>query len=162
MNELAWFVAHTRARREKKLARYCEQEGLRVTLPCYRTLHRYARKVVEFHKPLFPGYVFLQLEAGQKQKVFQREDVARLLVVHDQDRFARQLGEILLALESDLEVFLAPEIGQGARVRVKQGPLRGMEGWVEERYGRGTVLLRLDFIGQAAAVTIPADGLELL
>jgi hypothetical protein len=43
------------------------------------------------------------------------------------------------------------------RVKVKSGPLRGLEGWVEQRYGMTTVLLRLDFIGQAAAVKLQAD-----
>jgi len=42
------------------------------------------------------------------------------------------------------------------------GPLRGIEGWVEARYGMTTVLLRLDFIGQAAAVKLAADDLELI
>ncbi|HEV2208285.1 MAG TPA: transcription termination/antitermination NusG family protein [Verrucomicrobiae bacterium] len=162
MNRLEWFVAHTRPRREKKLARYCEQEGIRVTLPCYRATHKYVRKVVAFEKPLFPGYVFLQLQEGEKQKIFQRDDVANLLVVHDQEHFARQLTEILTALESKVEVFLAPLIGVGTKVRVKYGPLRGLEGQVEERYGMTTVLLRLDFIGQAAAVKLAADELELI
>jgi hypothetical protein len=56
---------------------------------------------------------------------------------------------------------LAPEIGVGHRVRIKAGPLRGMEAWVEERLGVSTVLLRLDFIGQAAAVKVGAEDLEL-
>jgi len=47
------------------------------------------------------------------------------------------------------------------RVRIKSGPLRGVEGWVEERYGMDTVLLRLDFISQAAAVKVGAGQLEL-
>lgn len=37
-----------------------------------------------------------------------------------------------------------------------------MEAWVEERYGMNTVLLRLDFIGQAAAVKVQATDLELI
>ena len=37
---------------------------------------------------------------------------------------------------------------------------QGIEGWVEERYGMSTVLLRLDFIGQAAAVKVDAENLE--
>lgn len=45
------------------------------------------------------------------------------------------------------------------RVRIKAGPLQGLEGWVEKRYGMTTVLLRLDFINQAAAVKIDADML---
>jgi hypothetical protein len=38
--------------------------------------------------------------------------------------------------------------------------LQGLEGWVERRYGMTTVLLRLDFINQAAAVKLDADLLE--
>lgn len=114
-----------------------------------------------FEKPLFPGYVFLHLLPHQKQKVFRNDHVANLLVVHDQALFTHQLQEILTALETEVEVCLAPEIGVGTRVKVKSGPLRGMEGWVEDRYGMATVLFRLDFIGQAAAVKLQADQLEL-
>jgi transcription antitermination factor NusG len=56
-------------------------------------------------------------------------------------------------------VRLAPSIGEGMRVRIKSGPLQGLEGWVEQRYGKSTVLLRLNFINQAAAVKIEADQL---
>jgi len=162
MSDLAWFVAHTRPRREKKLKEFCERKGILVTLPCYRTVHRYRGKTVTFQKPLFPSYLFLQLLPEQRQVVRQNEHVANLLVVHDQELFVQQLDSILKALESDVEVFLAPEIGVGNRVKIKSGPLRGMDGWVEERYGTTTVLLRLDFIGQAAAVKLQADALELI
>lgn len=160
MADTAWFVAHTRPRREKKLKEYCEGKGVPTTLPCYRTVHRYRGKTVSFEKPLFPGYLFLQLMPEQRQVVLQSDHVANLLDVFDQDLFKRQLEEILVALESDLEIYLAPEIGVGTRVKVKTGPLRGMDGWVEERYGKTTVLLRLDFIGKAAAVKLEADQLE--
>jgi len=46
------------------------------------------------------------------------------------------------------------------RVKIKSGPLRGMDGWVEKRSGPTMVLLRLDFIGQAAAVKVEAWELE--
>jgi len=161
MSDLHWFVAHTKPRREKKLKLYCEREGVLATLPCYRSIRKYRGKTVTFEKPLFPGYVFLQLVPQQKEKVRSNANVANLLVVHDQQLFTQQLSEILVALDSDLEIYLAPQIGAGCRVKIKSGPLRGMEGWVEERYGMTTVLLRLDFIGQAAAVKLQADELEL-
>lgn len=162
MNQLAWFVAHTRPRREKKLKESCAREEIPATLPCYRSAHKYRGKVVTFQKPLFPGYVFLQLFPGQVQTVVQNEHVARLLTVNDQELFISQLEDILQALDADLEVFLAPQIGTGSRVRVKSGPLRGIDGYVEDRYGMTTVLLRLDFVGQAAAVRLQADDLELV
>jgi len=160
MSEPLWFVAHVRPRREKKLVDYCLNQGIAATLPCYDSAHKYRGKTIVFRKPLFPGYVFLQLEPELKFSVRQNEHVANLLDVFDQETFRRQLDGILLALAEDFEVRLAPAIGEGMRVRIKSGPLRGVEGWVQQRLGRATVLLRLDFIGQAAAVKLEADQLE--
>ena len=162
MSELLWTVAHTRPRREKKLVEYCTRHGLAVTLPCYDSAHKYRGKTVVFRKPLFPGYVFLQLQKESFVSVRQNDNVANLLDVFDQETFTRQLQEILAALDSKLEVRLAPSIGEGTRVKIRSGPLQGVEGWVEKRHGMSTVLLRLDFINQAAAVKIAADQLELI
>jgi transcription antitermination factor NusG len=162
VNDLLWFVAHTRPRREKKLVEYAEREGLSVTLPCYRSVHKYRGKTVVFEKPLFPGYVFFQLVPASRQKVYQSDFVANLLDVPDQALFEQQLWVIRQALETDLEIRLAPEIGEGKRVRITSGPLRGVEGWVEQRYGMTTVLLRVDFLSQAAAVKVEAHQLELI
>jgi transcription antitermination factor NusG len=162
MSEQRWFVAHTRPRREKKLMAYCERQGLAATLPCYESAHKYRGKTVVFQKPLFPGYVFLQLLPAGKESVRQNEHVANLLEVFDQEKFQRQLDDILLALNAKLGVRLAPMIGEGMKVRIRAGALQGIEGWVEHRYGMNTVLLRLDFINQAAAVKMEADLLEPL
>lgn len=162
MCELFWCVAHTLPRREKKLVEYCERTGIAATLPCYDSAHKYRGKTVVFRKPLFPGYVFLKLGAGQKDSVRQNDHVANLLEVFDQETFARQLSDILRAVEAEVGVRLAPAIGEGMRVRIRSGPLQGIEGWVEQRYGLTTVLLRLDFINQAAAVKLAADELELV
>jgi transcription antitermination factor NusG len=153
-------VAHTKPRREKKLVQHCSRNGLAVTLPCYQSAHRYRGKTVVFQKPLFPGYVFLQLKPGEEAAARQNDHVANLLAVFDQATFERQLADILKALDANLGVRLAPAIGEGMRVRIKGGPLHGLEGWVEHRYGMTTVLLRLDFINQAAALKLEADMLE--
>lgn len=157
-----WYVAHTKPRCEKKLAQYCEQKNVFVTLPCYRSAHNYRSKTAVFRKPLFPGYVFIQMTAEQRQVVLQSDHIANLLDVHDQDLFSRQLGEVMHALKTDLEILLAPAIGEGSRVKIKSGPLRGIEGWVEKRDGISVVLLRLDFIGQAAAVKLEATEVEMV
>ncbi len=162
MSQLPWYVAHTRPRCEKKLLQFCQRESLAATLPCYQSAHKYRGKTVVFKKPLFPGYVFVQMPADQRGVMRQCDHLANLLEVADQDLFVRQLGEVLRALETDLEIPLAPTIGEGMRVKIKNGPLRGVEGWVEKRYGMSTVLLRLDFISQAAAVKLEAGDVELI
>jgi len=162
VTDLLWFVAHTRPRCEKKLVQYCERESVATTLPTYRAVHKYRGKTVVFHKPLFPGYVFLHMAPLQRQRIYQSDHVASLLDVFDQEMFIQQLSDILRALDTNLEIRLAPVIGEGSRVRIKSGPLAGMDGFVERRYGMTTVLLRLDFIAQAAAVKLEAHELELI
>ena len=159
---LRWFVAHSKPRREKKIVEHCERNAIASTLPCVRSVHKYRGKTVEFQKPLFPGYVFLQLSPEQTGIVRQCNHVANLLEVFDQAVFEEQLQDILTAAASDIGIQLAPSIGEGTRVRIKSGPLEGIEGWVEQRQSIATVLLRLDFINQAAAVKIDAQQLEVI
>jgi transcriptional antiterminator RfaH len=159
---LDWYVVHTRPRCEKKLVQYCERETIATTLPCISRVHQYRGKTVTFHSPLFPGYVFVQITREQRQKVFQSDYAANVLEVFDQAQFDHQLRDILRAVETELEVRLAPQIIPGCQVLIKSGPLRGVTGWVEKRVGIVQVILRLDFIGQAAAVSIDANDLELV
>jgi transcription antitermination factor NusG len=156
-----WYVAHTRPRCEKKVAQYCTREHLPYSLPLYRSVKKYRGKTVCSEKVLFPGYIFLRVRRSEARKVGQNDYVASLLHVHDQEEFQEQLGQILTALEHEVEIMLAPHITTGVTVRIKSGPLRGLEGLVENRSGNTQVILRLDFIKQAAAVRVEASDLEL-
>ena len=155
---LEWYVAHVRPRCEKKLVEHGKIYNFPTTLPTYKSIKKYRGKGVSFDKPLFPGYVFLRLNHETRKVAIQSNYVANMLDVIDQQEFEDQLEDILFALEIRLE----PTIEVGSRVIVKSGPLQGHEGWVEERYGMTTILLRLDFIGQAAAVKVQAGTLELI
>ena len=111
MNELLWYVAHTRPRREKKLVEYAQREGLFVTLPCYSSAHKYRGKTAIFEKPLFPGYVFFRLLPSARPKVYQSDYVANLLTVVDQALFEEQLGEILQAFSLKRQETVARVLG---------------------------------------------------
>jgi transcription antitermination factor NusG len=160
-NPLPWYVAHTRPRSEKKLAEYCVEQRFEHYLPLYRSVKRYRGKRVVFLKPLFPNYLFLRLRLEERAKILQNRHAANLLTPPDQTEFEQQIGAIIQALETEYEVRVLPEIRPGVRVRIKSGPLRGLEAWVESRDKMADVQLRLDFIGQAAVVRMEAEMLEL-
>ena len=160
--EQLWFVAHTKPRCEKKLQAWCLQEDLVCHLPTYASVRKYRGKEVTFHKPLFSGYLFLTISAQKRRKIMQSDYVANLLEPPNQAEFISQLNDILLAVETMDTIRLVPNIGPGTQVLIRRGPLAGIEAWVENREGPREVLLRLDFIGQAAAVTVPVENLELV
>lgn len=162
IDDLLWFVAHTRPRCEKKLQGWCGETGVESHLPTYTSVRKYRGKEVTFHKPLFPGYVFLRATRRDSRTVRQNRYVANLLEPPNQTEFESQLADIREALETFEDIWLVPTIGPGTQVLIQRGPLAGVEAWVEERHGPSIVLLRLDFIGQAAAVKVPVEDLEVI
>ena len=160
--ECLWFAAHTKPRCEKKLAAWCALANLNCRLPTYASIRTYRGKEVTFHKPLFPGYLFIHMQPNMRRKIMQSAYVANLLEPPNQAEFLSQLNDILLAVETMDTIRLVPNIGPGTQVLIRRGPLAGIEAWVEDREGPREVLLRLDFIGQAAAVAVPVEDLELV
>ena len=113
--EQRWFAAHTKPRCEKKLQAWCQQEGLDCRLPTYASVRQYRGKEVTFHKPLFPGYLFIGCP-GRIGSVLQSDYVANLLEPPNQAEFETQLNDILIAVESMETIRLVPNIGPGTRV----------------------------------------------
>ena len=109
--EQRWFVAHTKPRCEKKLQAWCQQEGLDCRLPTYASVRQYRGKEVTFHKPLFPGYLFIWMLVKHRRGVLQSDYVANLLEPPNQAEFESQLNEILLAVKSMETIRLVPSIG---------------------------------------------------
>lgn len=160
--EVVWFVAHARPRAEKKIAGFCLEQGFEHRLPLYPSVKTYARKRVVFEKPLFPGYLFVRVQRRHRLTLVQNRYVANVLEVVDQAEFEAQLEDIYRALEARVEIRVCPEIKPGLQVRIKSGPLRGTEAWVESRSKMCDVHLRLDFIGKAVVAKVQADDLELV
>ena len=84
---------------KKSIVEHGKIYNFSTTLPTYSSTKKYRGKVVTFHKPLFPGYVFLQLNRQTREAAVQSNYVANMLVVHDQEEFIEQLNDILFALD---------------------------------------------------------------
>ena len=147
-------MAHTRPRCEKKLAAFCENEGIFHQLPLFRSPKSYRGKNLVFLKPLFPGYLFLRPAPGHIPLLRQNRYLANLLHPPDQNEFAAQLGAILLALEADREVGWPLTSSKGQRV---PAVLRGLcAGWRLLRWSGAKGSLMSSF----ASISSPklADG----
>ena len=157
-----WTVAHTRPRAEKRLADHCARLNIAYRLPLRRSVRRYAGHTVVFKCPIFPGYVFLESEVNEAQPLFATGHVARFLSVQTFQalELEQQLNSIEAALRHNLDLEFCPEIRSGIQVRIRYGVLRGSLAWVQERRGQTEVILRINFIGQAAVLRLEADALE--
>ena len=160
--EPRWLVCHTRPRCEKKLAALLAAEELPHYLPLISSVRRYGSQTKKFTKPLFPGYVFVQVSPLRKARIFQQDLVARAIEIEDETRFLRQVEEVRAIVASGYELSVRPLLTRGRRVRITGGPLRGLEGFVDDPANPQGVVLAVDVLQQGLLVKLPADHLQIL
>ena len=154
-----WLVLKTRPRCEKRVLQRCEELGVSAYLPLHMKTYRYGGRVREFSSPLFPGYVFCVVTPDQRTDVLQCRHVVRGLEVVDQSGLQDQLLRIERALQVQEMVEVMPFLKEGAAVRVRSGPLKGLAGMIRQVKGRTRVVINVDMIQQAVAVEV--DGADL-
>ena len=158
----AWSVGHTRPRCEKKFADLLRAERIEHYLPLVVSVRRYGDRRKTFRKPLFPGYVFLRYRPQLRTRLFQQELIARLIEVPDEARLLRQLSDVARVLESGCEATVHPLLKRGTPVRLTGGPLRGLEGVVEDEQQPSGVIIAVDVLRQGLLVQVAREDIKVL
>ena len=156
-----WMVLCTLSRQEKVVGEYLGGRGFEYYLPLVGkvTIGPKGRKSSS-RSPLFPGYVFLRGTSAQRYAVVDTGRVFQVLAVPDQERFARELEQIKLALAHEAPLERYPFAVVGQRVRVAKGPMTGLEGVIAETGRRKRLVLSVDVLGRGAAMEIDVDLIE--
>ena len=155
-----WWVAHTKARNEKALAWNLMQAQIPYFLPLREKLS--VRKGRKFKSllPLFSGYVFFCGDQDARYKALTTNRIAQVIEVVHQDSLIKEISQIHKALSQGARLDPHPYLKKGDRCRVISGPLVGMEGILLSKKKLTKLILKVDILGQAAAVEIDADLLE--
>ncbi len=150
-----WWCLHTKPRQEKATARHLRSSAVTYYLPQVvkedRTPQgRKIRSVV----PLFTSYLFLHGDDHDRVEALKSNRLVNVLEVVDQDTLWHDLRQIYQVLSSGLTVVPEPVMPVGARVRIKTGPLEGIEGTVIRRGKRNQFVAVVHFLGRGATVDL--------
>ncbi len=159
---MSWLVLHLRPRTEKKMAFYCGTACIEHYLPLRRETKIYQRRRVTVHKPLFPGYCFVDCAPAQRPALLNAPYLARILTPENEAGLIHELAQIRKALEVDPELDTCSPVQRGRRVRITGGPFMGIEGVVAQLRGNTKVRLNVDMIGQAVALEVPREYLAVV
>ena len=158
-----WVAFYTLSRREKDLMRKLEAAGVPFYAPLIRRrLKSAGGRVRDSHVPLFSGYVFSRVDDDQRRAALATNTIARWLPIVDETALLADLRTIKRLIDTDQP--LAPEarIEPGQLVRVRSGPLRGLEGTVERRHGTQRLVVAVRFLNQCASVELEDVDLETI
>jgi transcription antitermination factor NusG len=157
-----WFAAYTNSHHEKRVVSHFGERQIESFLPLYAALHRWKNRCeVDLDLPLFPNYVFVHIDPRERVRVLEVPGVLSLV------GFGRTLAplsdfeiEALRSCGGQRKIEPHPYLVIGERVRIKAGPMTGMEGVLVRKKTNFRVVLALDVIMQCVAVEVDADDLE--
>jgi transcriptional antiterminator NusG len=157
-----WYAIYTSANHEKKAAAEISRSGVESFLPVYRTSRRWSDRRVELELPLFQSYVFVHLSLSDRLKVLQVPGVVRLVgfgglpaPLPDDQMQALRAG-----LNGQLRAEPHPFLTAGRRVRLRDGPLMGMQGILLRRKGKFRVVISIGLIQRALSVDVDVADIE--
>ncbi len=160
-----WRAVWTRSRHEKLVRDHLAGQDIEVFLPLMEcpSQRKDRRKMVEL--PVFPSYLFARLTVTEMPVVKSTRGVVQILgptpteysiVPEEQVRAVRTL------VESRLKVDPFPYLKVGTMIRVKNGPLEGLEGILVEKRKEFRIIVSVDLLGQSVSSEISGDQVEMI
>lgn len=160
-----WYAVHTKARHEFLVADRLTGGGIAVLLPSVVMNRKWKDRNKRIRFPLFSGYLFVHLDQHHSSRlaVLKTKGVVRILgtVPGDPEPVPdEQIEGLKKIIESELPFDPHPYLREGQRVRIRRGPLAGVEGILEKKTDRSVLVLSIDIIQQSTSVVIDAADVE--
>jgi len=159
-----WYAIHTRARHEKMVTTRLQEQGITTFLPTTTEVRRWSdrRKLVEF--PLFSCYAFVNVPwlSEVREKVERTNGVLGFVGVGGSANPIPdvEIENIRTLLRTLLPYTAYPFLKIGQRVRVRGGPLDGVEGILVARNKSNTLVISVEPIQRSLAIQIDDYSVE--
>jgi transcription antitermination factor NusG len=157
-----WYAIYTRHQHEKTVAESLTNNGIEVFLPTYGVVRQWKDRTKNLLMPLFPSYVFLHGGLDRRVKVLSTPGVYSFVSVAGQPAAIHEaeIEAIRKAVTSGLRAEPFPFLQCGDRVRVKTGPLMGIEGILIRKKATYRLILSAELLQKSIAVEVDAFTVE--
>ena len=165
---MPWYAVHTRSRHEGKVSTSLAQKSIPTFLPKIEVWSRRKDRRKKIQLPMFPGYVFVQIDQADNQSrldILKTAGVVRILgttlgnvpvPVPDE-----KIEAIRRLVESKVEIqhFRYPRVGE--RARILDGPFKEIEGLVVKADPRKDLfVITIEILQRAVAIEMQGFQVE--
>lgn len=163
--EPRWHVLYTRARSEKKVNERLERQGITTYLPLQKVRKQWSDRKKWVYEPLFRSYLFVKISRQQYQIPLMVPGAVKYVYFEGQPAIVpdKQIHDLRLMIEQHIPIqTVNPIVHKGDLVRVVRGPLMGVEGILHAIQGEKKVLLQIEGLDQALAISVPLSDIEVV
>jgi transcriptional antiterminator RfaH len=165
MTNKHWYVIYTKPRQEEVAKINLERQGYVTYLPMIRQVRRRRGQRISVVAPMFPRYMFIQLDSHTDNwaPIRSTRGVTELVkFAHRPAEAPPELVEMLQSREDEqgIQVLPADDFKAGGRVRITEGGLAGYEGVFLARTSRHRVAVLLEIMGKYARTQVDVAAIE--
>lgn len=161
-SDVHWYALYTRHHHEKAIARTLATKGFQAFLPLYFAARQWKDRTKVVMLPLFSCYVFIQ--GGLERQL----DILTTSGIHGFVTFAgsparipqSEIDGIRRLIDRSIKIEPHPFIKRGDWVRVKAGPLEGIEGILLRKKNFTRLVLTVELLGKSASVEVDVSLVE--
>ncbi len=157
-----WYALHTRHQHEKVIAEMLSKKQFDIFLPLYTAARQWKDRTKEISLPLFPCYVFIRGGLDRRLAVLTTPGIhgfvgwgGKAAVIPDDE-----LAAVKRLVEGNFRVEPYPFLRCGDWVRIKSGPLTGIEGILVRKKNVFRLVLSVEILGKSASVEVDSSTVE--
>lgn len=161
-----WYVFRVRPRHEKSVSTWLRSKSCNEFLPLVKTRSRWTDRIKTVERPLFPGYIFCEIERHEVSSVRSTPGVFDVVRAGSNPLPARrdEVESLLHAVNNDLSIEACnlEGLSGGEWLRISAGPLSGICGTLVRVHGEQRLLVSIEILHRQVLVELPAATVELL
>jgi transcription antitermination factor NusG len=161
-DRVEWYAVYTNARHEKKVSAYLDSRSVECYLPSYKSVRRWQDRQKEVEMPLFPGYVFVKIAYRSRLQVLTAPGVVQFVTFDGKPApiIEAEIENLRQAHSQAARFEPHPYLRVGRRVRVRNGPLAGLEGILVRRKDGFRLVLSIELIMRSVAAEVDEADVE--
>ena len=160
MTQRSWYVIQCKAKESFRAAEHLENQGFEIFHPSIQVERLRQKKLQWVQEPLFPYYLFIRLNdvTDNWRPIRSTRGVLKLV------RFGDMPVSVSDELIDALRQHDAPEpldlLKQGDRVRIEEGPFKGLEAIYQCKKGEERVILLLNLLQKQQRLNLPVAAIR--
>lgn len=158
-----WIAIYTKSRHEQIVINELSKKDIESFCPMFKERRQWSDRKKWVHFPLFRSYVFARIHL--KENIFVLQTIGVNKIVKFQNKISiipdQVINDIKNIVDGGYKIQQVDYFIKGDEVSVVSGPLKGINGIIQDLKGDSRLIMKVEAIRQAFSIEISSEQLKL-
>ena len=158
-----WIAIYTKSRHEQIVINELSKKDIESFCPMFKEKRQWSDRKKWVHFPLFRSYVFARIHL--KENIFVLQTIGVNKIVKFQNKISiipdQVINDIKNIVDGGYKIQQVDYFIKGDEVSVVSGPLKGINGIIQDLKGDSRLIMKVEAIRQAFSIEISSEQLKL-